>query len=347
VLFKNGYVAPIAAQFADGHQEPEQWEKYKNREPVRVNQSPLATRLIEKRAPVVSGEGGDEALLSQAIREQFGVKSCFNMPLIRRGKVVGMMNLDYLRSGCSFSEGQRAFAMTVASQIAMVLDNTKLYKQAKDQAAALASAAQRANELTNSCRQVGESGRKLVSDAVVGMGEIHDASSKITQITSVINGIASQTNLLALNAAVEAARAGEQGRGFAVVATEVRNLAQRCADAVKEIKLLIRESSEKVETGVTAVNKAGQTFQEIVTAVKGVADIVAEMATASQGSAGATAPTSSGSSTPSSVLPGDARSPSGTVELRRAQTLEPAVRSLAPHPLLAETLTYPCKSYRL
>ena len=209
-------------------------------------------------------------------------------------------------------------AMTVASQVGMALDNAEFYQEAKGRATTLADNAKQASHLADSCREVGERGRRLIEDAVAGMGEIHGASSKITEITSVIDDIASQTNLLALNAAVEAARAGEQGRGFAVVATEVRNLAQRCAEAAKEIKALILESSQKVETGVTVVNKAGQTFQEIVTAVKGVADIVTEMAAGSRGSTGPEAQTSSRASIPASGSPGGAQPPT------RTPTLTPA-----------------------
>jgi methyl-accepting chemotaxis protein len=98
----------------------------------------------------------------------------------------------------------------------------------------------------------------------------------------VIDGIAFQTNILALNAAVEAARAGEQGRGFAVVAAEVRNLAQRSAGAAKEIKSLIGESVDKVDTGAKLVDAAGNTMQEIVSSVKKVSDLIAEIAAASE-----------------------------------------------------------------
>jgi len=95
------------------------------------------------------------------------------------------------------------------------------------------------------------------------MDSIKDSSRQIVDIISVIDGIAFQTNILALNAAVEAARAGEQGRGFAVVASEVRNLAQRCASAAKEIKTLITDSNQRIELGNTLVSKAGITMEEI------------------------------------------------------------------------------------
>jgi methyl-accepting chemotaxis protein len=113
------------------------------------------------------------------------------------------------------------------------------------------------------------------------MSAISDSSKKIADIIGVIDGIAFQTNILALNAAVEAARAGEQGRGFAVVASEVRSLAQRSANAAKEIKQLITDSVGKVEEGSSLVDRAGKTMGEIVTSVKRVTDIIADIAAAS------------------------------------------------------------------
>jgi len=113
------------------------------------------------------------------------------------------------------------------------------------------------------------------------MSEINTSSQKIVDIIGVIDGIAFQTNILALNAAVEAARAGEQGRGFAVVAGEVRSLAQRSANAAKEIKGLIDLSVDKVDAGSQQVEQAGSTIEEIVAAVKRLADTVSEISAAS------------------------------------------------------------------
>lgn len=141
--------------------------------------------------------------------------------------------------------------------------------------------AHQANDLASAASSVAVRGGQVVSKVVVTMGEINDSAAKISDIISVIDGIAFQTNILALNAAVEAARAGEQGRGFAVVATEVRTLAQRSAAAAKEIKLLISDSVEKVSTGSQLVGLAGSTMNEIVQSVKRVNDIMAEITAAS------------------------------------------------------------------
>jgi len=142
--------------------------------------------------------------------------------------------------------------------------------------------AQQANQLATASRSTAEKGGQVVSNAVTAMGEISQASRKITDIISTIDEIAFQTNLLALNAAVEAARAGEQGRGFAVVAAEVRNLAQRSAAAAKEIKTLIQDSVRRVEMGSELVGKSGQTLEEIVASVRRVTELMAEIAASSK-----------------------------------------------------------------
>ena len=127
-----------------------------------------------------------------------------------------------------------------------------------------------------------ERGGSAVSEVVTTMQGISASSRKISEIVSVIDGIAFQTNILALNAAVEAARAGEQGKGFAVVAGEVRSLAQRSAQAAKEIKGLIEDSVSKVGAGSQQVERAGATMQEIVASVKRVTDIMGEISAASE-----------------------------------------------------------------
>ncbi len=140
--------------------------------------------------------------------------------------------------------------------------------------------AQRAAVLAGSASAAAVKGGEVVGQVVATMQDIAAASKKITDIIAVIDGIAFQTNILALNAAVEAARAGEQGRGFAVVASEVRSLAQRSAEAAKEIKTLIGASVEKVDNGAQLVSNAGQSMEDIVTQVKRVSDLIGEISSA-------------------------------------------------------------------
>ena len=142
--------------------------------------------------------------------------------------------------------------------------------------------ARQAAELAREASSAALRGGELVGQVVGTMDAINSSSKKIADIIGVIDSIAFQTNILALNAAVEAARAGEQGRGFAVVASEVRSLAQRSAQAAKEIEGLITESVEKVETGTAQVGEAGRSMSDIVTQVKNVNDLIAEISSATQ-----------------------------------------------------------------
>ncbi|MFV0594315.1 methyl-accepting chemotaxis protein [Shewanella sp.] len=141
--------------------------------------------------------------------------------------------------------------------------------------------ASQANALASKAADVAVDGGELIQQVVQTMASINESARKIADIIGVIDGIAFQTNILALNAAVEAARAGEQGRGFAVVASEVRSLAQRSANAAKDIKALISDSVTKIESGNSLVGKSGDTMKEIVIAIKRVNDIMAEIASAS------------------------------------------------------------------
>jgi methyl-accepting chemotaxis protein len=143
-----------------------------------------------------------------------------------------------------------------------------------------ADAAAQANQLVASAQSVARRGGEVVSQVVSTMDEINASSKRIADIIGTIDGIAFQTNILALNAAVEAARAGEQGRGFAVVASEVRSLAQRSAEAAREIKVLIGTSVDKVETGARLVQDAGSTMGEIVASVQRVTDVIGEITAA-------------------------------------------------------------------
>jgi methyl-accepting chemotaxis protein len=177
--------------------------------------------------------------------------------------------------------------------------NLDLSSRTEQQAASLEETASSMEELTSTVKQNAdnarsanalvvtasghaEDGGQAVNKVVETMGLIKESSRKISEIIGVIDGIAFQTNILALNAAVEAARAGEQGRGFAVVATEVRSLAQRSANAAKEIKLLINDSVDKVDMGGRLVNDAGATIQKVMVSVRQVSDIMSEIAAASE-----------------------------------------------------------------
>jgi aerotaxis receptor len=143
-----------------------------------------------------------------------------------------------------------------------------------------ADTAHQANQLSGSACEAAAQGGRAVSEVVQTMDEITRSSKKIADIIGVIDVIAFQTNILALNAAVEAARAGEQGRGFAVVASEVRGLAQRSADAAKEIKALINASVTSVESGARLVDGAGRAMEDIVSQVKRVSGLIAEISVA-------------------------------------------------------------------
>jgi methyl-accepting chemotaxis protein len=149
-----------------------------------------------------------------------------------------------------------------------------------------ADAARQASQLAVANAEVAARGGQVVGQVVSTMDEINHSSKKIADIIGVIDGIAFQTNILALNAAVEAARAGEQGRGFAVVAGEVRNLAQRSAEAAKEIKGLIGTSVDKVEAGTRLVGEAGSTIGEVVANAQRVSDIIGEITAATSEQSG-------------------------------------------------------------
>ena len=145
-----------------------------------------------------------------------------------------------------------------------------------------ADTAAKADELSGAASAAASKGGMAVAQVVATMNDITASSRQIADIIGVIDGIAFQTNMLALNAAVEAARAGEQGRGFAVVAAEVRSLAQRSAEAAKEIKTLIETSVDKVEVGARLVDDAGRTIQEVVSQVRRVSDLIGEISAATR-----------------------------------------------------------------
>ncbi len=194
----------------------------------------------------------------------------------------------------------RAGTTTVASTSSQISrDNSALAERTNNQSASLQNTAASVEQLTSTVKQNADNalqanqlvvcasdeakkGGAVVDQVVQTMGSIKESSRKIVDIIGVIDGIAFQTNILALNAAVEAARAGEQGRGFAVVASEVRSLAQRSASAAKEIKALIGDSVERVDSGAKLVDDAGRTMGAIVSSVQSVAQLIGHISEASR-----------------------------------------------------------------
>jgi methyl-accepting chemotaxis protein len=180
------------------------------------------------------------------------------------------------------SSGSQDLASRTESQAASIEETAASMHEITTTVKQNADNAQAANQLAVAARDTAEKGGSVVANAVTAVTQIETSAQKISDIVGLIDEIAFQTNLLALNASVEAARAGEAGKGFAVVAQEVRALAQRSANASKDIKALITESNGQVKTGAALVNQTGQSLTEIVGAIKKVSDIVAEIAAASR-----------------------------------------------------------------
>ncbi|WP_429315777.1 methyl-accepting chemotaxis protein [Paraburkholderia sp. GAS448] len=260
----------------------------------------LALALVIARglAQQLGGEPRDAAALASSIADG-NLRTVVRLTAGDRSSL--MFSLGVMRDQLTtIVRGIQASSESIsvaAGQIAQ--GNTDLSQRTEEQAASLEETASSMEELTSTVRHNADNARQattLASNAsatarrggeVVGrvvdtMQEISGSSAKMSEIISVIEGIAFQTNILALNAAVEAARAGEQGRGFAVVAGEVRTLAQRSATAAKEIKDLISESVNRVDAGSKLVEEAGSTINEIVKSVKRVTDIVGEISSASE-----------------------------------------------------------------
>ena len=202
----------------------------------------------------------------------------------RLGDVVGRVRGDahgVATASMQIAQGNHDLAARTESQASALEQTAAAMEQLNSTVRQNAESAAQANQLSQSASTVAERGGEVVAQVVETMKGINDSSRKIADIIQVIDGIAFQTNILALNAAVEAARAGEQGKGFAVVAGEVRSLAQRSAQAAKEIKQLISASVERVEQGTTQVDQAGATMHEVVQAIQRVTQLMNQISTAS------------------------------------------------------------------
>jgi len=211
-------------------------------------------------------------------------KSNINNTLSRMNEFMGQ-----IRSAANFidessreiSGGNKNLSQRVEQQAANLVETASSMDEFTDTVTSTADNAREANVVVTTAKQIAEKGGDVVHSAITAMQEINESSNKIAEIIGVIDEIAFQTNLLALNASVEAARAGEQGRGFSVVATEVRNLAQRSANAAKQSNELIQASVQKVRNGTTYVNESGAAFNEIITSIGKVGEIVSQIAIAS------------------------------------------------------------------
>ncbi|ALV07867.1 methyl-accepting chemotaxis protein [Roseateles depolymerans] len=244
---------------------------------------------------------GAEPSLAVAVAERVARGDLSEAPTLAAGDTTSLMaNLARMQTSLAqVVSNVRSNSESVATASAQIAQgNQDLSARTEQQASALqqtaatmeqlgttvrhnADSAQQANQLALGASSVAKQGGQVVGEVVSTMQGISESSRKIGDIIGVIDGIAFQTNILALNAAVEAARAGEQGRGFAVVASEVRSLAQRSAQAAKEIKTLIGSSVEQVEKGTQLVDQAGKTMDDIVSSIQRVSDIVAEITAAS------------------------------------------------------------------
>ncbi len=244
-----------------------------------------ALQDAELRASVTALQGRDGAidLRAQPVRSESGRALQDVVRLLQAALASVQHNVRTTRAASArIADGNAELALRTGRQAASIRASVASMDALTETVRRNAEHAQRADALAGSASEVAARGGAVVSQVVERMGAIDASARRIGDIIALIDGIAFQTNILALNAAVEAARAGEQGRGFAVVATEVRGLAQRSADAAREIKALIEESVVQVSAGSALAQQAGSTMQEVVASVHQVSDIIAEISGASR-----------------------------------------------------------------
>lgn len=248
----------------------------------------VTQQALETTSEVLSRVAGGD--LSRIVEAEFSgvfgkLKDDTNQTIERLRDVVGQIKeaSDTINTAAKeIAAGNQDLSSRTEEQASSLEETASSMEQLNATVKQNAESARQANELAGTSNEIATRGGQMVKQVVHTMTGIQTSSQKIADIVGVIDSIAFQTNILALNAAVEAARAGEQGRGFAVVASEVRNLAQRSAKAAKEIKLLIAESVDKVESGAQLVNEAGSTMDEVVSSFQQVARLVMDITNASR-----------------------------------------------------------------
>jgi methyl-accepting chemotaxis protein len=261
---------------------------------LRHEQEAAAFAKAQESAVAALGEGmeklADGDLIWRMSEDAFApdarkMPGDFNAAVERlQGTMAGILNAaSSIRNGCGeISMASDDLAQRTERGAASLEQTAAALDQITATVRRSSEGAERARQVTQSARMNAQRSGEVVKEAVEAMGGIERSSQEITQIIGVIDEIAFQTSLLALNAGVEAARAGEAGRGFAVVAQEVRALAQRSADAAKEIKVLIRTSTEQVDKGVRLVGETGETLEQILVQAAEIDDLVGEIAASSK-----------------------------------------------------------------